>query len=91
MNAVAAEDLNPLLDHLVNAGLRRGDAARIVSEVVSYFSETTESFVRRRHRELQRDGVANVESFRLVAAELACRRVAAPRLSERQIRRLIYG
>jgi hypothetical protein len=84
-------DLNPLLEHLVAAGLSRIDAERTVAEVLAYFSETTESFVRRRHRELQHRGLPNSESLRLIAAELPHRRVAPPQLSERQIRRVIYG
>jgi hypothetical protein len=88
---MVSDELAPLLDHLVRSGISRGDAARLVSDVLAYFSETTEEFVRRRHREFQRDGVANSESFALIAQELAWRRVAGPRLSERQIRRVIYG
>ena len=81
----------PLLDHLVATGLSRGDAQRTVAEVLDYFSETTESFVRRRHRELQRRGLANAESLSRIADELPHRRVAPPQLSLRQIRRVIYG
>jgi hypothetical protein len=81
-----------LVSHLVaTSGLERQDAARVVDEVVAFFSETPDAFVRRRHRELQRDGLANPEIFARVARELARRPVAAPRLSERQIRRLVYG
>jgi hypothetical protein len=85
------EDLSPLLDHLERSGVSRGQAARLVDDVLAYFSESTEEFVRRRHRELQRDGVANAAGFAVIADELARRRVAGPQLSERQIRRVIYG
>ena len=88
---MVSEDLTPLLDHLERTGVSRGQAARLVDEVLAYFSETPEEFVRRRHRELQADGVANTESFAAVARELGQRRVAGPQLSERQIRRIIYG
>jgi hypothetical protein len=84
-------ELGPLLDHLERSGVSRGVAARVVAEVLAYFSETGEEFVRRRHRELQRDGVPNPESFATIARELAARRVAGPVLSERQVRRVIYG
>jgi hypothetical protein len=86
-----SEDLTALLDHLEATGVSRGQAARLVDEVLAHFSETSEEFVRRRHRELQADGVANAVSFAAIAGELAQRRVAGPRLSERQIRRVIYG
>ena len=88
---MVSEDLTPLLDHLESSGVSRGQAARLVDDVLAYFSETPEEFVRRRHRELQAEGVANAASFAVIARELAERRVAGPRLSERQIRRVIYG
>ncbi|MDE3132099.1 MAG: hypothetical protein KGL16_13190 [Acidobacteriota bacterium] len=88
---MVTEDLTTLLDHLEGSGVSRGQAARLVDDVLAYFSETSEEFVRRRHRELQRDGIANAESFVVIGRELAQRRVAGPRLSERQIRRVIYG
>jgi hypothetical protein len=86
-----SEELNPLLEHLERSGVSRDQAARLVADVLAYFSETTEEFVRRRHRELQHDGVANAQSFAVIARELAARRVSGPMLSERQIRRVIYG
>ena len=66
-------------------------ATRVVDEIVTYFGESAETFVRRRHGELQEDGLPNAEIFRSIAAELAARPVAAPELSERQIRRIVYG
>ena len=81
-----------LLDHLVHtSGLRRSEARRIVDEVVSFYGETPEAFVARRHRELQAEGLRNRVIYSMVAAELKGWRFRAPRLSERQIRRIIYG
>ncbi|MDE3133631.1 MAG: hypothetical protein KGL15_06175 [Acidobacteriota bacterium] len=88
---MVSDDLTPLLDHLESSGVSRGQAARLVDDVLAYFSESAEEFVRRRHRELQRDGVANAAGFAAIARELAQRRVVGPRLSERQVRRVIYG
>ncbi len=88
---MVSEDLTLLLDHLERTGVSRGQAARLVDEVLAYFAETPEEFVRRRHRELQADGVANAVGFAAIAGELSQRRVAGPKLSERQIRRVIYG
>lgn len=84
-------ELEPLLEHLRRAGLLAGEAERVVAEVLAHFSETAEEFVRRRHRELQRLGLVNAQSFPVIAAELGRRRVVPPALSERQIRRVIYG
>jgi dGTP triphosphohydrolase len=81
-----------LYDHLERTTrLRREEAERVVAEVFEYFSESAEQFVRRRHAELQRESRRNDEIFRLIAAELSGRRFTAPPLTERQIRRLVYG
>jgi hypothetical protein len=81
-----------LVDHLVRTThLPTGIARRVVGDVVAYFSEPVEAVVRRRHRELQAAGRSNPEIFDRIAAELAARPVAAPELTPRQIRRIIYG
>ena len=73
--------LDDLLGHLVRTtSLRAGTAGRLVEE-----------FVARRHRELQAEGLRNDEIFARIADEICARRFAAPQLTERQIRRLIYG
>jgi hypothetical protein len=87
-----ASDLDDLVAHLhLTADLDLGTARRVVEEVLAWHGEDLETFVRRRHRELQRDGVANPEAFERLAGELRRRRVRAPELSVRQIRRVIYG
>jgi hypothetical protein len=81
-----------LVDHLVHTThLPAGVARRVVDDVLAYFSEPIEAVVRRRHRELQATGLANPEIFERITAELAVRPVAAPALSSRQIRRIVYG
>lgn len=72
-------------------GLTPAEAARVVGDVVAYFAVPVEDVVRRRHAELQTFGVRNPEIFARIAAELADRVVAAPALTERQLRRMIYG
>lgn len=81
-----------LIDHLTRTTpLQRGEAARVVLDVLAYYDETTEEFVRRRHRELRGRGLVNDEIFRRISEELPHRAVAPPRLSLRQLRRLVYG
>ncbi|NLU66471.1 hypothetical protein [Streptomyces sp. HNM0574] len=81
-----------LIDHLVRSTpLQRGEAARVVLDVLAYFDETTEEYVRRRHRELQSRGVTNADAFERIADELPRRAVAPPSLSLRQLRRMVYG
>ena len=81
-----------LLDHLVHTGgLGRAEARRMVEEVISYYGETPEAFVIRRHRELQAEGLRNRAIYARLAAEMDGWRFRVPRLSERQIRRIVYG
>ena len=81
-----------LLDHLVHvSGLPRPEVRRLVQEIVSFFDETPEAFVARRHRELQANGLRNRVIYARVAAELPDWRFRAPPLSERRIRRIVYG
>ena len=81
-----------LIDHLVRTTpLQRGEAARVVLDVLAYFDETAEEFVRRRHRELRSGGLQNTEIFERISAELPHRAVAPARLSLRQLRRIVYG
>lgn len=84
--------LGDLLDHLERTtGLAGTVAARVVDEVLTYFSESIEDFVVRRHGELRAERLRNEEIFGRIRAELGARRFAAPAMTARQIRRLIYG
>lgn len=74
-----------------NTPLSPSEAARVVAEVVAYYGEAVPDFVRRRHSELKHRGLTNDLIFDEIAAELARRRFAAPNLSVRQLRRLVYG
>ena len=85
-------DGGDLVGHLCRtSGLQAGEAERLVGEVLAYFSETLEEFVRRRHDELQERGMKNEEIFDVIAREIPQRRVMPRVLSRRQIRRVIYG
>jgi hypothetical protein len=89
---VPAGPYDDLVAHLVRSTpLSAGEAARVIADVVGYFSEELPDFVRRRHSELKRRGLTNEQIFTAVGAELATRRVAPPALSERQLRRMVYG
>jgi hypothetical protein len=74
-----------------STGLPQATAVRVIADVATYFSETIEEFVRRRHGELQRRQRKNEEIWPVIMAELAQRRFAAPGMSERQLRRIVYG
>jgi heterodisulfide reductase subunit A-like polyferredoxin len=74
-----------------STGLSPSEAARVVADIVGWYRESVEEYVRRRHAHLRTYGKRNSEIFALVAAELSDRLVAAPELSERQLRRIVYG
>ncbi|MBC2907821.1 hypothetical protein [Streptomyces cupreus] len=81
-----------LVDHLTRSTpLNRGEALRVIQDVLAYFDETTEEFVRRRHRELQAQGLVNAAIFERIGADLKYRAVAPPELTLRQLRRIVYG
>lgn len=81
-----------LVAHVASStGLSEGEAARVVGDVIAHYREPVEDYVRRRHARLQLHGARNPEIYRTIAAELGDRLVAAPELSERQLRRIIYG
>jgi hypothetical protein len=74
-----------------STGLPQPTAVRVIADVATYFSETVEGYVRRRHAELRARQHKNDEIWPLIAAELGQRRFAAPALSERQLRRIVYS
>ena len=74
-----------------STGLPQPTAVRVVADMATYFSETVEEFVRRRHIELRQRQRKTHEIWPLISAELGQRRFAAPGLSERQLRRIVYG
>lgn len=81
-----------LVGHIARStGLDPTRAARVVADVLAAQSETVGQYVRRRHRELQADGLTNAEIYPRLHAEIAARRFASEEFSERQLRRLIYG
>ncbi|MEU6442058.1 hypothetical protein [Streptomyces sp. NPDC047046] len=86
------DPLDELLDHLTRSTpLSRGEAHRVVMDVLAFYDETTEEWVRRRHRELQAKGLTNPAIFERISEELPHRAVAPPQLSLRQLRRIVYG
>ena len=74
-----------------STGLPEATAARVVADIAAYFAETVEDYVRRRHGEMRLMHRKNDDIWPRIAAELAGRRFGAPELSERQLRRIIYG
>jgi hypothetical protein len=74
-----------------STSLSPAEAARVISDVLAWYREPVEDYVRRRHAHHQLYGKRNPEIFALIADELTDRLVAAPSLSERKLRRIVYG
>lgn len=74
-----------------STGLPQPTTARVIADVNAYYDETVEEYVRRRHTELRRKSRKNDEIWPEIAAEIANRRFSAPELSDRQLRRMVYG
>jgi len=85
---VPAELINHLCRH---SQLNEEEAQRLIGEVLAFYDETPDLFIQRRHRELQGLGLPNAAIFSRLKVELASHRFLATVLSERQIRRVIYG
>ena len=81
-----------LVDYLIRTcPLSPAEAARVVADVLGYFSEPADDYVRRRHQELKARGLTNDVAFEQIAAEIPQRRYAPPAFSLRQLRRMVYG
>ena len=81
-----------LVDRVVaTTGLGAEVALRVVEDVIAFYDEPVADYVRRRHAELKAAGGRNPEIFARISQELRYRVIAAPDLTERQLRRLVYG
>ena len=81
-----------LVSHVVaSTSLTPGEAARVIDDVIAFHAQPVEVYVRERHARLKTYGARNDEIFPRIAEELRERVVAAPELSERQLRRIVYG
>jgi hypothetical protein len=74
-----------------STGLPHATTVRVIADVNAYYDETVEDYVRRRHAELRRRNRKNDDIWPEIAAGLAHRRFRAPDLTDRQLRRMIYG
>jgi hypothetical protein len=81
-----------LIRHLQDlTGLDAGLLAKVLAEVRAWHSRDLQSWVRDRHQELQRQGLSNREIFPRLCAEAHETLIRPARLSERQVRRMVYG
>jgi len=72
-------------------GLSAEDLGLLLDDIWTFTEETQETYVLRRHSELQKRGWTNDGIFKRIAQELSVGRFVAEPRSLRQIRRIIYG
>jgi 23S rRNA G2069 N7-methylase RlmK/C1962 C5-methylase RlmI len=71
--------------------ISQDEFSRLLEDVMEFFNLTLDDYVRLRHLQLQNQGIKNQEIYSRISQELGQRRFKAPELSERQIRRIVYG
>jgi hypothetical protein len=81
-----------LVRHVARStGLDEATASRVVADVMAYFGQTVEEYVVQRHENLKSRNRKNDEIWPLIMDELRTRRFKADGLSERKLRRMVYG
>jgi hypothetical protein len=88
------DDSNPqdLVRHVARStGLDEATASRVVADVMAYFGQTVEEYVIQRHENLKSRNRRNDDIWPLIMDELEARRFKAGELSERKLRRMVYG
>ena len=74
-----------------STGLDEATASRVVADVLAYFGQTVEEYVVKRHENLKSRNRKNDDIWPLIMDELRTRRFKADELTERQLRRMVYG
>ena len=89
---MSTADEDALVQNLQSAtGLDEAVLRKIIQEIRDWYDEDLQAWTLRRHRELQRQGVANREIFSRLSEEARQILIRPRPPSERQIRRMIYG
>ena len=81
-----------LLQHLHGlTGLEVSMLGKILDEIRAWYGDDLVAWTRRRHAELQKQGMRNDEIYALLRHELHLALFSGGDRSTRQVRRMIYG
>jgi hypothetical protein len=81
-----------LVRHVARStGLDEATASRVVADVMEYFGQSVGDYVIKRHEDLKNRNRKNDDIWPLIVTELKGRRFKAEELTERQLRRIVYG
>ena len=79
-------------NHIVSSfNISESDFDMLLEEFNNYYRDTQEEFIRHRHFQLKKMGYKNDAIYRRILDEIKARRFSAGTMTERQIRRIIYG
>lgn len=71
--------------------LNDNDFDRLMEDFNYYYVQELKAFIRIRHQELKLNGLKNNQIYHALKLEIEERRFKSETLSERRIRRIIYG
>ena len=93
MSEMGSASLSPAFRrHLLSiVDIAEPELDKVVADLLDHWSETLSQFVVRRHKELQRSNISNRLAYARIRDEVRSRRYLADPLSERQVRRMLYG
>ena len=66
------------------------DINKFYEELLSFFSESQNEFIIRRHKELKKEGYNNKDIFPMLVNEVKNHLFKGQLLTERQVKRIIY-
>ena len=71
--------------------LNENDFERLLEDINVFYDLEIKDFIRIRHLELKSNGLKNDQIYAFLKKEIEARRFKNGQISERQIRRMIYG
>ena len=88
MNKTMLLELKNRLSQIIS--IEKIDIHKLYNELLSFFSESENNYIIRRHKELHKEKYKNKEIYSLLTEEIKNHLFIGRNLSERQIKRIIY-
>lgn len=66
------------------------DFDKLYEEIITFFSEPMKNYIKRRHKQLKKEGYKNSNIYQLISKEVKSRLFKGKDLSPRQIKRIVY-
>lgn len=88
MNDSMLLELKDRLSHIIST--EKIDINKLYNELLSFFSESEDIYIIRRYSELQKEKYKIKEIYSILSQEIKSHLFIGKKLSERQIKRIIY-